>query len=110
MKAEFLRGLRERDRVLEIVRQFSRIIENAEANPVVAVRFQDFETRLRLAVVLEDFAAIFRRFQERDVGTDGVIRSLRESSRREERGEQQREKRWRHSPQHPNATQVSLIS
>ena len=54
LEAQLLRVLGQGDGVFEVVRQPGRRVEQAQANPVVAVVLEDLQARLGLPVVLED--------------------------------------------------------
>ena len=83
--AEFFRVLRHRQRVLQIVRQIlaDRLNKNAEADPVIAVIFENLQTRQCICAVLENHSAILGLFQKRQVRAEGEIRRARPVCRRE---------------------------
>ena len=59
-------------------------VEEAQANPVVAVILEDLKSGHGPVVVLEDGAAIFGLLEKRKVGADGVIGRVQSSRGREE--------------------------
>ena len=73
VKAEFLSGLRERNRVFQIIGQLLGRMEKPQAHPVVSVIPQDFEDRLRFAAVFEYATAILGRLRERNVRANRVF-------------------------------------
>ena len=76
-----LRRLRESDGVRQVVGKLRGSVEQAQANPVVAVILEDLQTGLGFIVVLENRAAIFRLLQEGKVRADGIVGSAMQAAR-----------------------------
>ena len=51
-------------------------MKESEPYPVVAVGFENFQTRLSYAAVLEDHSMLFCLTQERNIRTDGILLAL----------------------------------
>jgi hypothetical protein len=56
-------------------------VEQAQANPVVAVILENLQARLGFTAILEDDATIFVLFEEREVGAYRIIRRMQTSRR-----------------------------
>src|SRR5262249_4568495 len=81
-EAEFLGRLSQLDCVIEIVGQLARRVKQSQANPAIAVVFQNLQTRLGSPIVFEDCAVFFSLLKERNVCANRVILRARTNVRK----------------------------
>jgi hypothetical protein len=73
MEAEFLRCLRRRKRVFEIIRKIGRRVKKPEPHPAITVGLQQFKNWSWRAIFFEDNSLLLGLPQERNVGADGIL-------------------------------------